>query len=130
MLFTGKLGANCYLSVKMKKLLIILTTGFLLPACATQPEVKEWTLTYVGSFSSVRGVKDPLSCFCPNGGYVDACGGKRVPLCFEGKGPPEDCRSIEVQGSYVDGVPGPDWAGHCPDEPMRYLLVEEWHCRD
>lgn len=114
----------------MKDLLITLITAILLTSCASQPEVREWTLTYVGAYTSIRGVKDPLSCFCSDGGYIDACGGNRVPLCFEGEGPPPDCRSIEVRGHYVDGVPESDPSSPCPDETFRYLLVEEWHCRD
>lgn len=99
-----------------------------LSACSAPPAINSIRLVYVGTLESVSGVKDPLGCFCADGGYLNTCDGQRIPVCFTGGALPEDCDNIEVRGKYREGVADTPPDSPCPEGIFKYLLVEEWRC--
>ncbi len=93
----------------------------------TPPEVLPEKDAFQGEFHSMRGVMNPLSCYCYNGGYLME-DGQRIPLCFD-KGEMEvECRKVKVQGFYktikVDANP----QSPCPAGSRKVFMVQTYEC--
>ncbi len=84
--------------------------------------VEQQTLT--GSFRSVRGVLDPLSCYCSNGGYVTIANGKQYAVSFdEGEDVPT-CEKITLTGYKTSR--SIESNGVCPAGMMGFLKVQSY----
>lgn len=88
------------------------------------PPVIEGPRTVVGAFKSVRGVMDPLSCYCDNGGYIDSPAGEHVAVCFNSSEDVSSTDFIKVTG--VMTTKTIDANGVCPAGTMSYLVVESY----
>ena len=85
--------------------------------------------TAKGDFESVAGVKDVLSCFCSNGGYITTVKGKRVGVCLE-EGINTDCKQMSVKGTYVEKTIPADPADPCSGQSAVYIKATEVKCLD
>lgn len=88
------------------------------------PPVIEGPRTVVGAFKSVRGVMDPLSCYCDNGGYIDSPAGEHVAVCFNSSEEISSTDFIKVTG--VMTTKTIDSNGPCPAGTKSYLVVESY----
>jgi hypothetical protein len=94
------------------------------------------TVTVEGSYRSIRGVMNALSCHCYDGGYITTDSGDRIAVCFENKeldaamdkDPDMRCDRLRVTGVYKDSGLESDGNNPCPSGSMRYLKVIKWHC--
>ena len=73
--------------------------------------------TVSGSFQSVTGVMDELSCYCSNGGNVTAEDGVVTAVCFEEE--VESCEKITVTGYMTSR--SIESNGACPGGMMGFL---------
>lgn len=78
--------------------------------------------TVTGSFRSVSGVMDELSCFCSNGGYVTTEDGLSVAVCFDE--PVESCDKIKVTGYRTSKKIESN--GACSGGMMGFLKVQSY----
>lgn len=78
----------------------------------------------VGSYKSVKGVMDPLSCYCGNGGYVYTPAGETVAVCFDDNLTVNSCDVITVTG--VVSSQSIESNGPCPAGSMAILKVETY----
>ncbi len=78
----------------------------------------------VGAFKSVKGVMDPLSCYCSNGGYVDSPAGETVPVCFDNSQEVFNTDYIFIEGVMTTRTIESN--GACPEGTMSYLVVESY----
>ena len=83
--------------------------------------------TYSGSFRSVQGVKDPLSCYCANGGYLTITSGERIPICLKEEAT-VTCTSLQVTGSFTQRAAPSEPTTPCPLDSKRVLLVQKLEC--
>ncbi|MCP4442978.1 MAG: hypothetical protein GY810_29070 [Aureispira sp.] len=83
-----------------------------------------------GTFRSVSGVMNELSCHCSDGGYVKTEEGESVAVCFKKTGMPEgDCATIEVEGTYKNSKNNPEPTSPCPKGEMQILMVSKYTCK-
>lgn len=78
--------------------------------------------TVTGSFRSVSGVMDELSCYCSNGGYVTTEDDEMVAVCFDEE--VESCPKITVTGYRTSKKIESN--GACPAGMMGFLKVQEY----
>ncbi|GAB5424687.1 MAG: hypothetical protein Crog4KO_18340 [Crocinitomicaceae bacterium] len=78
----------------------------------------------VGSFRSVKGVMDPLSCYCGNGGYVESPAGRVVAVCFEDNVDIASRDYIEVIGLMTTRTIESN--GACPAGTKSFMVVESY----
>lgn len=78
--------------------------------------------TVTGSFRSVSGVMNELSCYCSNGGYVTTVDGEEVAVCFNE--PVESCDKITVTGYKTSKKIESN--GSCPGGIMSFLKVQSY----
>jgi len=78
----------------------------------------------VGSYRSVKGVMDKLSCHCGNGGYVETPAGETVAVCFDQNTIVNSCDVITVTG--VVSSHSIESNGACPAGMMSILTVETY----
>ncbi len=78
----------------------------------------------VGAFRSVKGVMDPLSCYCGNGGYVESPAGRVVAVCFEDNVDIASRDYIEVTGVMTTRTIESN--GACPAGTKSYMVVESY----
>lgn len=88
------------------------------------PQVQEGPKKVVGAFRSVKGVMDPLSCYCNNGGYVESPAGESVPVCFDNNQNVGNTDYIFIEG--VMTTRSIESNGACPEGTMSYLVVESY----
>lgn len=91
---------------------------------APTPAPEEGPRKVTGAFRSVKGVMDPLSCYCSNGGYVESPAGETLAVCFDNS---ENISSTDY--IYIEGVMTTrtiDSNGPCPAGTMSYLVVESY----
>lgn len=89
-----------------------------------QYQIQEGPRTVVGSFRSVKGIMDPLSCYCNNSGYVETPSGESVPVCFKDDVVISTRDYIEVTG--IMTTRSIDSNGTCPSGVKTYLIVESF----
>ncbi|MFN8393181.1 MAG: hypothetical protein U0176_00755 [Bacteroidia bacterium] len=100
--------------------------------------VAEKTVTFVGTFRSFRGVMQPLSCYCYDGGELTTKGGRTVKVCFENNELQEamqnnekmECKRIKVMGVMKEKLYVSDGNSPCPSGSMTYLKVTSFRCLD
>ena len=80
--------------------------------------------TITGSFRSVSGVMNKLSCYCSNGGYVTTEDGAEFAVCFKSEDNVPSCDKITVTG-YVTSK-SIESNGACPGGMMEFLKVQEY----
>lgn len=90
-----------------------------------QPVVFEGSRRVVGSFRSVQGVMDPLSCYCSNGGYVESPAGEVVPVCFDNATEISNTDYIEITGAMT--TRSIEANGACSSGTLSYLVVESYN---
>lgn len=107
-------------------------------ASPTLPPAQESTVTYVGDYQSLRGVMQPLSCYCFDGGILTTRSGRKVNVCFE-NGELENalqtddkiqCKRIKVMGVMKEKFYESDGNSPCPSGSMTYLRVTSFRCLD
>lgn len=105
-------------------------------ASPTLPAVEENTVTYVGTFRSFRGVMQPLSCYCFDGGELTTKGGRTINICFEDNELEKkmsseenlECTRIKVMGVMKTKSYESDGNSPCPSGSMTYLKVTSFRC--
>ncbi|MCA6363703.1 MAG: hypothetical protein IM638_11755 [Bacteroidetes bacterium] len=95
---------------------------------ATPPAAESQTITITGTFKSIQGVMDPLSCYASNGGYVTQNNGERVAVMFKTE-EEVTCSTIEVKGMYVTKTAATNPTSPCPDGQRSILQVESYTCK-
>ncbi|MGB1204306.1 MAG: protease inhibitor I42 family protein [Chitinophagales bacterium] len=88
-----------------------------------KPQIKE-IITAAGMFKSIKGVKDPLSCYCFNGGYLKTKD-KTIAVCFEDENLSLDCEIIEVTGFFETKNLRVEKGNPCSAGSMQLLRVSE-----
>ena len=94
------------------------------PVTPPEPQVQEGPRKVVGAFRSVKGVMDPLSCYCSNGGYVESPAGESVPVCFDNNQNVSNTDYIFIEG--VMTTRSIESNGACSEGTMSYLIVESY----
>jgi hypothetical protein len=90
----------------------------------SNPTIEEGPRTIVGAYRSVKGVMDPLSCYCDNGGYVDSPAGETLPVCFDDNQNVQSTDYIFIEGTMI--VQSIESNGVCPAGTMNFLEVESY----
>ena len=93
----------------------------------TPPAVVSHTIR--GEYKSVRGVMDPLSCYCFNAGYVTS-DTKRIPVCFKNDDEKISCKQLLVRGNYTTKTIQSEPTNPCPAGKETYLEVASYVCED
>ncbi|MDG1330820.1 MAG: hypothetical protein P8P74_00710 [Crocinitomicaceae bacterium] len=86
----------------------------------TEPVLNQITLT--GSFRSVAGVMNELSCYCSNGGYVTAEDRVVTAVCFDEE--VASCEKITVTGYMTSR--SIESNGPCPGGIMGFLKAQSY----
>lgn len=102
----------------------------------TLPSVEEKSVTLVGTFRSFRGVMQPLSCYCFDGGELTTKGGRTVNICFENNELQKkmnsdenlECKRIKVVGVMKVKSYDSDGNSPCHSGSMSYLKVTSFRC--
>ncbi|MCB0608011.1 MAG: hypothetical protein H6562_05055 [Lewinellaceae bacterium] len=104
----------------------------LLPGCsgATRPDSADGPVALTGQFRSVKGVMDPLSCYCFNAGYLTLENGEEIPVCLKTDQEEVACAKIRVEGRFISRVNRPEPSSPCPAEEKRYFQVERMTCHN
>ena len=113
--------------VRMFKFLMV-PLFFSLMACASlRPE--EHLLEFSGMLQQVTDLSDPITCYCEQAEYIDACG-MLIPDCFDTMGSQEACVNVTVKGYYENFTPDRRIHSTCPETEQRILIITEIICRD
>jgi hypothetical protein len=112
--------------------LLFLSLALLISSCKNRQSAPSSTpaaeiVTVTGTFKSVQGVMDPLSCYASNGGYVTQSNGERVAVSFTTESE-ITCASIEVKGNYITKTISSNPNSPCPAGTMKMLEVESYTC--
>lgn len=104
----------------------------LLPGCsgATRSDSAAGPVVLTGQFRSVKGVMDPLSCYCFNAGYLTLENGEEIPVCLKTDQEEAPCANIRVEGNFVNRKNQPEPTSPCPAEEKRYFQIEKITCQD
>jgi hypothetical protein len=99
------------------------------------PAEENKTYTYKGDYRSLRGVMNPFSCHCFDGGILTTSTGKEIKVCFEGReldkymdGNEKACTKLQVTGKMVNHVSNPGKGDVCSGDVVRYLKVKTFKC--
>lgn len=93
------------------------------------PTMQVPQIVYAGSFESVAGVMDPLSCYCGTGAYVTTKTGDRVPVCFDSIAEEQImCKNIRVSGKFVKKVHETSTIDPCLSGTQKVLEVKSYSC--
>lgn len=116
---------------------LLLSTFVLFNSCAEKPLVDDSIYeedvvetdvleqkTITGSFRSVSGVMNELSCYCSNGGYVKTADGTELAVCFKPEEVVPSCDKITVTGYMTSKSIQSN--GACPAGIMGFLKVQEY----
>ncbi|NVK65899.1 MAG: hypothetical protein HWE22_14995 [Flavobacteriales bacterium] len=104
---------------------VVLQPGEVISVEIPKPKAEESVVeqkTITGSFQSVEGVMDRLSCFCYHSGYVTTEDGERIAVCFEET--VESCPKITVTGYQTSKKISEN--GACSKGIMGYLKVQSY----
>jgi hypothetical protein len=114
--------------------ILVLFTGCALNSKDTQgvstdvKSVAKQQTSLQGTYKSVTGVMDPLSCYCVNGGYLTTKDSKKIPICFENIEEEIKCDYMMVQGSYKTKKNNPEPTNPCPAGEREYFNVSSYSC--
>ncbi len=81
-------------------------------------------ITITGSFRSVNGVMDELSCYTSNGGYIKTSDGTIVAVSFKDNENVSSCEKITVTGFMTSRKIEAN--GSCPEGMMSFLKVQSY----
>ena len=81
-----------------------------------------------GTYESVMGVMDSLSCYCFNGGYLTTQDGKEIPICFENDQEEIKCDYVVMEGYYKTKKINPEPTNPCPAGEMSYFNIVSYSC--
>jgi len=89
------------------------------------------TITFTGSFRSLKGVMHELSCFGYNIGILSTSNGKEIPICFDKLGEElEICtENLSVTGTYEKIYQSSGAENPCPGGEREILMVSEYECK-
>lgn len=90
---------------------------------------KDKATTLKGVFRSSKGVKDPLSCYCFDGGYLTTTTGESFAVCFDNLRTSPDCESVELSGSFLIKSNDPEPGSVCAKGEMKIFKVTTFQCR-
>ena len=79
-----------------------------------------------GTYKSVKGVMDPLSCYCNNGGYLTTSDNKKIPVCFEDTDTEIKYDAIEIHGNYKTVKNNPEPTSACRAGSMTYFSATSY----
>jgi len=105
---------------------ILIPAICLLFACRSTPPLK--MESHTGTFKSLQGVLNPISCYCGNGGYLQTEEGKEIPVCLE-ENQEVTCLEITVTGPYVEQKAPEEPTTPCPSGTMTILMVRNFECK-
>jgi len=91
---------------------------------ASEKTQKKETITVFGTFRSIKGVKDPLSCYCYNAGYLETSE-KTIAVCFDDKNLSFDCEAVKLNGFYKTETIKPKKGDVCSAGSMQLFRVSE-----
>lgn len=120
MLFS--IGTLLFLGSCAEKTVIVVDETFNEEAVEVPDAIEQITIT--GSFRSVRGVMDELSCYTSNGGYVDASAGTIIAVSFNDNDVVSSCDKITVTGYMTSKKIESN--GSCPEGNMGFLKVQSY----
>jgi len=86
--------------------------------------------TFTGEYRSVKGIKDNLSCFCYNAGYLTLDDGSAISICFKDEETDLNCKSLQVSGIFDIYEVKPDDRNPCPSGKKEILTVSQYKCLD
>lgn len=79
-----------------------------------------------GEFHSLKGVKNPVSCFCYNGGYLLTAKGERIEVCLPEDLSIKNAKQITVQGHFKTFTNDAGTESPCSDSERRIFSVESF----
>ncbi len=82
----------------------------------------------VGSFRSIKGVMDKLSCYCYNGGYLTTKDNQEIKVCFENEDIDVNCEKVEIIGEYRTITKASGANDPCPSGQSKILFVKSYKC--
>lgn len=95
--------------------------------CSIKNQREEITLK--GVYQSVKGVKDPLSCYCFNAGYLITTESKNsVPICFKNNDEEINCINIVVTGYYGKKKINPEPTNPCASGELNIFYASSYKC--
>jgi hypothetical protein len=83
--------------------------------------------TRTGSFVSMKGVMDELSCYCFNGGYLTTENNEKIPLCFQEEDE-IDCKNLSVEGYFEEKNIDTEETNPCPVGKKSVFKVVAFEC--
>jgi len=95
-------------------------------ACRTPPSSQQEF--YTGSFRSMKGVFNPISCYCGNGGYLQTELGETIPICLK-ENQEVLCPKIRVSGRFMSQASPKESTSPCPQESMNIFRVATFECQ-
>ena len=99
-----------------------------LAGCASVRQ-EDHLLEFTGVLQQVTDLSDPITCYCDQAGYLDACG-LLIPVCFESLGSMDPCLNVTVKGYFDYLDPDRRVNSVCPEGEQRLLILTEVICRD
>lgn len=87
------------------------------------------SITIEGKFRSVKGVMDPLSCYCYNAGYLTTESGEKIDICIEDDDKNIVCENIVVTGYYTTKKNAPEDASPCPAGERKVFIMKSYKCK-
>ncbi len=88
--------------------------------------------TFTGKYRSVRGIKNMLSCYCSNAGYLTLKNGDKIALCFDELNVDEEIEcngQLTVKGVFKTKTNNPEPASPCPEGTKKILYIKIYYCQ-
>ncbi len=82
----------------------------------------------VGSFRSIKGVMNSLSCYCYNGGNLTTADNQEIKICFENEDIDVNCEKVEIIGEYRTITKSSGAKDPCPSGQSKILFVKSYKC--
>lgn len=86
--------------------------------------------TFEGTFQSLMGVRNNLSCYCYNVGYLTVDDETRIAVCFKEETEKITCTRLKVVGSFQDVTIEPESTNPCPAGTRKIFMVKKMTCLD
>jgi hypothetical protein len=107
---------------------VILSAGF---GCDSRKDMASANIqSFSGEFRSVKGVKNVLSCYCYNSGYLTTDSGTVITLCFENDEISISCKKLKVSGSFYMQEIKAEQNSACPAGTKKIFRVKSYECID